>query len=335
MRTYKPITLILKGFQIYQQILINDKFLKVNKIKSGYNVFMKIIDTHIHGAFGVNFNFAEKKEIVFLLNELKKRNVVGICPTFTGDSKENLQRQFKILSEIKQEQKAGKTGGAYIIGAHLEGTFLSPNKAGIQDPKDFLEPTVENFKKIAGDFEEIIKIVTLAPELDKENKLTNYLEEKNIKAHSGHTTSTNSGKTSATTHHFNAMPPICHRGENLALDAILSDIYCEIIADCTHTSENMLRLFFKAKNHDKIIMISDALPCTKGDIDIIFCGKKISKEGKDKTGKLAGSVLLLDEIVDRAIKKGIIKSDEAEKFVYKNVLSHLNLSDEDEKMLEK
>lgn len=292
---------------------------------------MKYIDTHIHGAFSVNFNTSDYEEIKTLLKEFKKRSIIAICPTLVGDSIENLKKRFELFNKLKEEHKKDE---CYIIGLHLEGTFLNPDKPGIQDKNVFLKPNIKNFTELAGDFENIIKIVTIAPELDKNNELTKYLENKNIKAHAGHTLATNKGLASATTHHFNAMPPLLHRGENLALDTLLDkEIYCEIIADGVHVSENMLKLFFKVKDSKKIIMISDALPAAGSKKEIEFCGKKISPEGKDKNGTLAGSVKLIDEIAKYVLDKKIVNKKEIQNFVFNNPLEHLNLEKEEEKYI--
>ena len=288
---------------------------------------MKYIDIHIHGGYGVNFNTSGQKEIRELLRELYLRNIVAICPTLVGDDFKNLQERFKLFRELKSSQKHGESK---ILGLHLEGTFLNPKKPGIQDCSVFMTPDVENFKKLAQGYCDIIKIVTYAPELDKNNAFAKYLEENNIKAHAGHTLATNKGCASATTHHFNAMPNMAHRGENLALDGLFDDnLYCEIIADLKHVESNMLKLFFALKSPDKIIMVSDALPAAHCSNEVIFCGKKINKYGKDDNGVLAGSVMFLDEIVNNVTDKGIITKYSAEKYVFYNVLHHLGISEND------
>ena len=288
---------------------------------------MKIIDIHIHGGLGVNFNSSDKEEIKKLLKELYNRGIVAICPTLVGDSIENLKKRFELFREIKSKQDNNESK---VIGLHLEGTFLNPNKPGIQDKNAFLLPTVENFKKLTQNYEDIIKIVTLAPELDKNNELANYLESRNIKAHAGHTMSDNIGGASATTHHFNAMPQISHRGANLALDTLFNDnIYCEIIADEIHTSKNMLKLFFKTKKPEKIILISDALPAAHSNQEIVFCGKKIFSNGKDINGTLGGSVMFLDEIIKKAVKDNMFTLKEAENYAFENPLEHLCLKEEE------
>ena len=288
---------------------------------------MKIIDIHIHGGLGVNFNTSNKEEIKKLLKELYDRGIVAICPTLVGDSTENLRKRFELFREIKDKQENNESR---VIGLHLEGTFLNPDKPGIQDKNVFLTPTIDNFKKLTQDYEDIVKIVTLAPELDKNNELADYLESKNIRAHAGHTLSDNIGGASATTHHFNAMPQISHRGANLALDSLFdNDIYCEIIADEIHCSKNMLKLFFKTKKPEKIILVSDALPAAHAKDEIIFCGKKINSDGKDNKGTLAGSVLFLDEIIKKGISDNLISSQDANKYAFENPLKHLCLKEEE------
>ncbi len=288
---------------------------------------MKLIDIHVHGGYGVNFNTSDKQEIKELLNKFYNRGIVAVCPTLVGDDIKSLRNRFKLFREIKNESNHCQSA---IIGLHLEGTFLNPQKPGIQDKKVFLEPNIENFTELAKGFEDIIKIVTLAPELDKNNKLTNYLEKKNIKTHAGHTLSKNKGNTSATTHHFNAMPPINHRGENLALDSLFdNETYCEIIADGIHVSKNMLKLFFKTKDKSKIILVSDALPAAHSEKEIIFCAKKINSKGMDKQGTLAGCVMFLDEIIKNAVKNSIFSPKDIKKYAFENPLKHLCLKDEE------
>ena len=103
------------------------------------------IDNHIHGSFGINFNYSTYEETKFVLKELYKRNIKGICPTLVGDKKENIIRQLSIFKKIQDEQKENILDEAYLIGAHLEGTFLSKDKSGIQDKTTFLAPSVKNY----------------------------------------------------------------------------------------------------------------------------------------------------------------------------------------------
>ena len=260
----------------------------------------------------------------FVLKELYKRNIKGICPTLVGETPKNLQKQLSLFKQIQKEQIKNKQKETYLIGAHIEGTFISKQKAGIQNKNTFLVPSIKNFKKIAGDFEDIIKIVTIAPENDID--LIDYLNDKKIKTQAGHAIGENIKNCVATTHHFNAMNPIHHRNPSIALSGLIDDdIYCEIIADLIHLSKDILKLCFKIKPKNKILLISDSLPSSNTNKDVIFCNKKINSKGKDEKGTLAGSCKTLDKICEKLYKENILTKDEIIQTAFKNQIKYLNL----------
>ena len=284
-----------------------------------------LIDNHIHGSFGINFNNASYEQIKFLLGELYKRKIRGICPTLVGDDDEKIYAQLKLFKQIKDEQLISIDSEALILGVHLEGTFLSSNKAGIQDSSVFKKPTIENFKNLVKDMETIVKIVTLAPEENID--LIDYLNDKNIKTQAGHSLGSNLGKCKGVTHIFNAMNSIHHRNSSIALSALIQDeIYVEVIPDLIHLLYDALKLVLKTKPRDKILLISDSLPSSNYDEEIVFCNKKINCYGKDKNGTLAGSNKTLDEIVKNLIKKEILTQDDIVQMGFKNQIEYLNLS---------
>ena len=263
-----------------------------------------IIEQHFHGAYGVDFACCNENEVLDLSKKLLKHGIGGFFPTLATDSVKNIKRQIKIFKSASEKQTSDM---AKILGVHLEGIFLNPEKKGIHDESQFLKLTIPNFRKIEDDF---IKIVTLAPELDKNFKLIKYLTEKGIKVQAGHCTGGDLYKCSGVTHTFNAMSPISHRGKSTALSALIDDnLYTEIIADGVHLSDEILKLIFKAKPENKIILISDCLPITNSDKkEIEFCNKTIYYDGKkavDKSGTLAGSTSLLDKIVKRLLDMNI------------------------------
>ena len=283
------------------------------------------IDNHTHGVCGVNFNYASYDEIKYVLAELFKRGIAGICPTLVGENQENIIKQLKLFKKIKEEQLLTPKKEAFIIGAHLEGTFLSPKKPGIQDSSVFLKPNIDNFKNITGDFEDIIKIVTIAPEEDE--GLIDYLNSRNIKTQAGHSIGDNIKNCTATTHHFNAMPSIHHRNPSLALSGLINnDIYIEVIADLIHLSEDILKLVFRIKPKNRILLVSDSLPCAHSGEDIIFCNKKINPKGLDNKGTLAGSNKTLDEICLNLIEKNILQTDDIKQMAFYNQIEYLKLS---------
>lgn len=286
-----------------------------------------LVEQHFHGAYGVDFSTCEAKDVLFLAKKLLEHGIGGFYPTLVTDSIENLKRQIERIKLANSEQTPEM---AEILGVHLEGIFINPDKKGIHDEKHFLKPTIENYKFVEDDF---IKIVTLAPELDENSELRNYLTLKGIKVQAGHCTSGNLTKCHGVTHLFNAMSGINHREKSTALSTLINDdIYTEIIADGIHLSQDILELVFKSKPKDKVILVSDSLPITRvslpsplagegevldelanrrnsgeGCIKTNFAGSTIYYDGKKATSKygtIAGSTAVLNEIV-----KGLADND--------------------------
>ena len=254
-----------------------------------------LIEQHFHGCYGVDFNKADANDIIDISYRLKKEGIGGIFPTLVTDNIENIKRQVNVIKTAASKQTKDC---AKILGIHLEGIFINPVKKGIHNPEHILLPTIENYLKIADDF---IKIVTLAPELcecssDSEN-LINYL-----------------GGCSGVTHMYNAMKEISHRDQSTSLSALINDdLYTEVIADGVHVNDDALKLLFKVKPVDKIILVSDCLPCTKSDLkSFIFADEKVYYDGNiatSATGTLAGSTKLLPEIIKILGDKGLFNVD--------------------------
>ncbi len=275
-----------------------------------------LIEQHFHGAFGVDFNKASVDDVLYLSKAILKYGIGGIFPTLVTDSVENINRAVSVIKEAASKQSEGM---AKILGVHLEGIFINEKKKGIHNPAHFLTPSVENYKLLEDDF---IKIVTLAPELipsissqvasfeEPQESLADYLAEKGVKVQAGHCVGGDLSGCSGTTHTFNAMEGISHRGKSTALSALISDnIYSEIIADGVHVSDDALRLFFKCKPADKVILVSDCLPCTHSDLkEFVFADEKVYYDGKratSKDGTIAGSTVLLPEIMHRLASVGL------------------------------
>lgn len=292
-----------------------------------------IIEQHFHGCFGIDFNKASVDDVLYLSKEILKYGIGGIFPTLVTDSVENIKKATAVIKEASQKQTSDM---AKILGIHLEGIFINPEKKGIHNPKHFLAPTIENYKLVEDDF---IKIVTLAPEMINshrpvvgegrgvnvlpEKNLISYLRSKNIKVQAGHCVGGDLTGCTGVTHLFNAMSGVAHRGETTALSALVDDnIYTEIIGDGIHVSDKALELVFKSKPLDKIILISDSLPCTKyplhlregkqllasdrdvgaGCYEFTFADEKVYYDGikaTSKEGTIAGSTTMIPKIIKR------------------------------------
>jgi len=259
-----------------------------------------IIEQHFHGAYGIDFNRAGVNDIKMLSRKLRDDGICGFFPTLVTDSLENTKQQIDVIKKASKECKE-------ILGIHLEGIFLNPLKKGIHNIEHFMELTVENYKKVEDEF---IKIVTLAPELDK--GLISYLKGKNIKVQAGHCVGWSKGdlKPDGVTHMFNAMSGISHKEPSTALSAMIDDeVYTEVIADGVHVQDDTLKLLFKTKPQDKVLLVSDALPITHSkQKEIVFADSLVffdGKEARSGSGTLAGSTRLLPDIIKILGKKNL------------------------------
>lgn len=283
-----------------------------------------LIDQHIHGAFGVDFSNCNVDELITLTKHLPEDGITMFFPTLATDSIENLKNQIQI---IKTAQKKQPKNSAKIVGIHLEGPFINPKKKGIHNVNNILQPTLEAFKKIE---DEIIKIVTIAPELDTNLELCSYLKSKKIKISAGHTVATEIEFANQVTHLFNAMGTIDHKNVTTATQALIDDnIYTEVIADSIHIKDEVLKLIFKTKPHDKVILISDALPITESKTtEMNFLGENIflkNNKATNKNGTIAGSTTLLNKIIKNLISKNILPIELAIQMASTNLQTYHNL----------
>ena len=286
---------------------------------------MRIIDIHTHGGFGVNFNRACVEDIHKFAKKIKEHSYDAFCPTLASDTPENLHGALKNISRYMQ--KGQDKDCARVLGIHLECGFLNPEKKGTHSKEDLFEPNIENWFKHFKEFTENIKIVTLAPELDKNQELQKYLISQGIKVQAGHTAADNVGLCDGVTHLFNAMPALSHKKDNVTSQSLTDDnIFVEFIGDLIHTTKNMAKLLFNTKDKSKILLISDSLPITHSNLESIeFCNHKVFKNGKGEGGELAGSVKFLDEIAQNLIDEKLITKEEADMMCYKNQLKYLDM----------
>lgn len=267
------------GFSGLQQILIeNDKIVEIaSSINSPTEVIetstlvidaegdwisLGGIDLQINGALGLAFpdlNSDNAHQLDKICDFLWHQGIDGFLPTIVTTSIENIQRSLQIIAESNHPE---------ILGVHLEGPFLNPQKRGAH-PEEFLLPcTIETIKQVLGDYASIVKVVTLAPELDPSGTTIEYLKSLGITISLGHSQATATQAQQAfdqgasmVTHAFNAMPSLHHREPGLLGAAIINPhVYCGLIADGQHVSPIMMEIFLKASDYDRgIFLVSDAL----------------------------------------------------------------------------
>ena len=228
------------------------------------------LDLQINGALGLAFPDLKPNDLPKLkqiCDFLWQQGIDGFLPTIVTTAVTNIQRSLATVAQFIATQDDTEHT-AKILGVHLEGPFLNYQKRGAHPGQYLLPLTIENIDRVLGDYSQIVKTITLAPELDSSGKTITYLRDKNIVVSLGHSLATaNEAQlafirgASMVTHAFNAMPSLHHRQPGLLGEAIVnSQVYCGLIADGNHVCPTMLKIMLKASDYDRgIFLVSDAL----------------------------------------------------------------------------
>ncbi len=275
----------LSGYQDLQQIILNSQgiiksILPMRQVTvlpaekkyldvAGDWISLGGIDLQINGGLGLAFPDLEAKDIPKLHEigqYLWSQGIDGYLPTIVTTSVEKIRQSLWVIQQFLRENNSEKE--AQILGVHLEGPFLNYEKRGAH-PEEYLLPlNLTNVIKIINGYENIIKIITLAPELDTTGETISYLSFLGITISLGHSLATAEQAQKAfklgakmVTHAFNAMPSLHHREPGLLGEAIVnSNVYCGLIADGQHVSKTMIKILLTASNYDQgIFLVSDAL----------------------------------------------------------------------------
>ncbi|NJK56013.1 MAG: N-acetylglucosamine-6-phosphate deacetylase [Pleurocapsa sp. SU_5_0] len=227
------------------------------------------IDLQINGGLGLAFPDLAATDLPRLkqiCDFLWQQGVDGFLPTIVTTSVDKIQRSLATIAQFMTIQDPVNT--AQILGVHLEGPFLNYQKRGAHPEQYLLPLTIENIKRILGNYSQIVKLITLAPELDSSKTTIPYLREQNIIVSLGHSQATVTEAQEAfkqgasmVTHAFNAMPSLHHRQPGLLGAAIVNpNVYCGLIADGNHVCPTMIEILLKASNYEQgIFLVSDAL----------------------------------------------------------------------------
>ena len=268
------------------------------------------IDQHIHGAGGCDVMDATEESFKRISTSIASEGVTSYLATTMTQSKENIS---KVMKCVNRYIKSKVTVGAEMIGVHLEGPYINPQKAGAQPLNYVVAPNYSEFKQYNELSGNNVKIVTLAPEIENAGKFVRQLINDEVIVSVGHSNATfNQFQTAVSngitqiTHTFNAQSPFTHREIGIAGGAmLLNEVACEVICDLVHVNKDALRLLFKNKPKDKIIFISDSMRAKNlGDVESELGGQKVyvkNGEARLANGTLAGSVLRLNDAIKNAV----------------------------------
>jgi N-acetylglucosamine-6-phosphate deacetylase len=294
----------------------------------GKYIFPGFIDLHVHGGGGGSFNSINS------IDHEKARSFHLFHGT-TSMLATTSTTEFAFLEEVLASlavsaKKVSK--GSRFVGIHTEGPFISPHKNGAHHIPLILTGSTDLMDRLISASEKLVKMVTVAPEIEGGLDLIEYLISKEIVASLGHSNATYDEATKgislgakSTTHTFNAMSPLSHREPGM-VGAVLDahDIYCEAILDGVHIHPVAFRVLLARKGADRVNLVTDATSYA-GEPDgkysrvdgrgLIKEGDRIVIEGSDT---LAGSNLNMNLALKNCMKFSHVDLTELSKLVSLN-----------------
>lgn len=231
-----------------------------------------LIDNHNHGGYGCSVMTSDTEKFADWLGDLARKGTTGVTAGVYTASLDGMKSALRRTAQAQKMWLEGKMKGARLLGVHLEGPFVSPEKpgTGAMDEGAIARPGIEIYQEIVAGYDDIICEISLAPERDSDFSLIRYLKQRGIRILAGHTNAEYelaekafANGVGAVCHFFNASVGIHHRAPGILTAALLNpEVYCEAICDFAHVHPAALQLLLANKGRERVMIISDAVTMT-------------------------------------------------------------------------
>lgn len=217
------------------------------------------VDVHIHGAGGHDTMEGTREALEAISNKIVADGVTSFLPTTMTMDKAAVRQAF---AEAKLAIDTDLPG-ARPVGINMEGPFISMAKKGAQNPEYVVKP---DWSYIEG-YEDVIRLMTIAPEEDKNQSFIKKVKkETDIRLSIGHSNATfeealagiDAG-CSHMTHFFNGMSALNHRDPGCVGAGFSSDVFVELITDTIHIHPGLFEYIVKSKGLDRVVLITDCI----------------------------------------------------------------------------
>ena len=263
------------------------------------------VDLQVNGFAGVDFLRADAEGYRRAGQALLETGVTSYLPTLISAPEADL---VAALAEVPRE-----AAGPRVLGAHVEGPFLSPNRLGVHAASARRDPDPALLERLldAGP----VRLVTLAPELDGAGDLIDLLVARGVTVSLGHTDATAQQAHAAfdrgarsVTHLFNAMRPFNHRDPGVVGAALArTDVTVQIILDGFHLAAETAAFVWRAAA-GRVALVTDAVAgagvgdgsYTLGEVPVEVAGGA----ARGPNDELAGSVLTMIDAVRNLVRLG-------------------------------
>ena len=286
------------------------------------------IDIHTHGGNGSDFMDATDEAYGRAMGFHLDNGTTALVPTSCTAPEKNIIEFLEFSKKYVKKKRLGKTK---VLGVHLEGPYLSVRNRGAQKLEELKVPSKDDYSYMLK-YADVIKTVTISPELDGAADMTERLTNAGIKVCGGHDDGIYPEFVPAiekgfshVTHLFCSTSEIRfkngRRNVGLREYALTDDnLTAELIADNRHIPPELARLIFRTKGADKTCVVSDSLRCAgmkdDGTIYTLGAGEGAQRvKIDDGVAKLesgvsyAGSITPVRKMVKNLIDAGIKLTD--------------------------
>ena len=274
----------------------------------GRTIAPGFIDVHIQGAGGADILDATPEALKTISQTCARFGTTSFLATtvFTPDQE---NKHLAVAADYVGRDLAG----ANLLGIHLEGPFISPQKKGMILPECISAPSLQLLEKIQNLANGRLKMMTIAPELPGSIPIIERLVSSGVVASFGHSNATYEqtlagfdAGISHVTHLFNAMPPLHHRSPGPLIAIFQAEsVTAQLICDGVHIHPSVLKLAFGLLGPQRVIPITDGMQAI-GLPDGKYFYNGIEYEARDgtaryKDGTLIGTALGLSQLLQRLI----------------------------------
>lgn len=290
---------------------------------TGRYVSAGFIELHTHGAGGHAFMNSTVKDVIEGSNYHLAHGTTSIVPTISAGTFKTMKDAVVNIDTAKKSKRAK----GHILGAHLEGPYLSKKQCGAQCPTFITPPQEEEYVSLINEYGDSITRWTYAPENDIDGSFCRYLTEHGVIASAGHTDAKYEDMLRAVksgcelvTHFYSCTSTVTRDHGFRSLGVIesaylMDELNVEIIADGKHLPPELIKLILKLKGREKVILCTDSLEIAGTSVkEGVMSGTEfIVEDGvcklRDRSA-FAGSVATADVLIKTLVKDcGVSISD--------------------------
>ena len=261
------------------------------------------VDLQVNGGGGAFLTEDGSVESVWRMAAAHARfGTTAMLPTIVTSPEATLVRALEAVAVATE----ASNGGARVLGAHLEGPFISVVRKGAHDERSIVAPDIELLRRLIDTSRGTLRVITVAPELPGALDLIAAARGAGVVVSIGHTDATYEealrgieAGASLATHVFNAMRPLAQRDPGV-IGALLEhdDVIVDAIADGVHVHPAVLSLVARAKGAGGLALVTDAMPAAGGSTEParLYGREIVVRDGACYTpeGVLAGSALTMN-----------------------------------------